>query len=239
MRKAFVISDIHGCYEPFMKLLENWNPEMELIILGDVINRGKDSLKVVQQLIKLKGLYREKVKIIKGNHEDMFLDFLDSPVGNGRKFDMVGGGETIISFAGDDAIMKRNIEDIARVVRQRAEREIDFIRNLPLYYAFGEVLFVHAGIDAATKDWRQAPDKDFMWYDMMPVDENKTGLTIVFGHTPTRILHQDRINNDVWVSEDGSYIGIDGGYIFGGQMNAIIIDERGEVLASYFETSNT
>ena len=234
-----MISDVHGCYEPFMKLLENWKPEMELVILGDVIDRGKDSLKVVQQLMRLKDLYREKVTVIKGNHEDMFLNFLESPVGNGRQYDMVGGGETIISFAGDDEIMKRHIEDIARVVRQRAEREIDFIKNLPLYYEFGEVLFVHAGIDAATKDWRQASEQHFMWFDMMTADENKTGLTIVFGHTPTRILHQDRSNNDVWISEDGSYIGIDGGYSFGGEMNAIVIDDRGEILASYFETINT
>ena len=41
----------------------------------------------------------------------------------------------------------------------------------------------------------------------------------------------------MWMSEDGSYIGVDGGCVFGGQLNVIVIviSEKREVLERYFE----
>ena len=39
----------------------------------------------------------------------------------------------------------------------------------------------------------------------------------------------------MWMSDDDSYIGVDGGCVFGGQLNAIVISEKGDVLERYFE----
>ncbi|WP_042348777.1 metallophosphoesterase family protein [Bacillus massiliigorillae] len=233
MKKAFVISDIHGCYDQLMILLEHWDKEMELVILGDLIDRGDKSLKVVQQMMNLIETYGDKITVLKGNHEDMFLNFLDDPIECGRMYDMVGGGETIISFVDDSSIMKRDIIDISRVVQQKASREVAYIKKLPLYYEFGDVLFVHAGINPLFSDWRNSSENDFMWDREMIRHKNETGLTIVFGHTPTRMLREDTNNNDIWVSRDGSYIGIDGGCVFGGQLNAIVINEKGVILEHY------
>lgn len=44
--KTFVLSDIHGEYEKFEELMKHWNSEtMNLAILGDMIDRGENSLK--------------------------------------------------------------------------------------------------------------------------------------------------------------------------------------------------
>ncbi|WP_223837441.1 metallophosphoesterase [Bacillus swezeyi] len=55
---TFVLSDIHGEYEKFEELMKHWNSEtMNLAILGDMIDRGENSLKVVQKIMQLKKKY--------------------------------------------------------------------------------------------------------------------------------------------------------------------------------------
>lgn len=52
MEKVFVIGDIHGSFDLLEKLLTYWNPEEEqLVFLGDYIDRGPDSLKVLKKLL--------------------------------------------------------------------------------------------------------------------------------------------------------------------------------------------
>ena len=69
----YVISDIHGCYEEYMELLQKINLSQEdwLFILGDAIDRGPEPIKVIQDLMK-----RENITYIIGNHDYMFLHFM-------------------------------------------------------------------------------------------------------------------------------------------------------------------
>ncbi|MGM9925021.1 MAG: metallophosphoesterase family protein [Bacillus sp. (in: firmicutes)] len=231
--KAFVLSDVHGCYDPFIKLLEQWDKEMQLVILGDLIDRGDKSLGVVRHVMKLKDTYGDKVTVLEGNHEDLLLNFLNDPYGYGRMYDMVGGSDTIIDFVGNPSMMQKDILDISKTVQQCASREIDFIKKLPLYYEFGSVLFVHAGIDPLLADWRNTSEETYIWTRDMVHHKNETGLTVVFGHIPTQMLHDDTSNHGIWISKDKSYICVDGGCVFGGQLNAIVISDQGEVLEEY------
>lgn len=232
MKKAFVVSDIHGCYDQFIKVLEHWDKEMELVILGDLIDRGDKSLEVVQHVMELKDTYGDKVTVLKGNHEDMFLNFLDDPFECGEIFFINGGNRTAFSFTNDEFLMFKSYEERVKLIKLM-NPEVDFIRNLDLYYEFGNVLFVHAGINPLLSDWRNTSETDFMWTRNMTYNKNETGLTIVFGHTPTQMLHKNNSNNDIWMSKDQSYICIDGGCAFGGQLNAIVIDGKGEILEKY------
>lgn len=232
MKKAFVVSDIHGCYDQFFNVLDNWDKEMQLVILGDLIDRGDKSLEVVQYVMELKNTYGDKVVCLKGNHEDMFLSFLDSPFEYGELFFANGGARTAFSFVDDEYLMFKSYEERARQIKEK-KKEVEFLRNLDLYFEFGEVLFVHAGINPLLKDWQFTSEADFMWTRNMIYHKNETGLTIVFGHTPTQMIHENTDNNDIWVSKDKSYICIDGGCVFKGQMNAIVINEDGKILDQY------
>jgi serine/threonine protein phosphatase 1 len=62
--RRFAIGDIHGCSRTFRKLIKklNLSPDDEVYILGDMINRGKDSSGVLDYIIKL------KKKVIKSFH---------------------------------------------------------------------------------------------------------------------------------------------------------------------------
>lgn len=66
----YVISDIHGCYHEYIELLKkiNFCDEDELYVLGDVVDRGPDPIKVLQDM-----MLRANVYPILGNHDYMAL----------------------------------------------------------------------------------------------------------------------------------------------------------------------
>lgn len=77
--KYFVVSDVHGFYSILRKTLDEKcfdenNPDHKLVICGDIMDRGNEPLQMqnyIMHLIKL-----DKVILIRGNHEDLMLDFL-------------------------------------------------------------------------------------------------------------------------------------------------------------------
>jgi serine/threonine protein phosphatase 1 len=71
----YAITDIHGCIETFNALLDqiDLRPTDELYLLGDYVDRGPDSVGVIDRIMELQdGGYF--VKCLKGNHEEMALD---------------------------------------------------------------------------------------------------------------------------------------------------------------------
>lgn len=74
-RHVWVVNDIHGCYQRLMDELKrrHFNPYEDLLIsVGDMIDRGPDSVKSLQ-------LINEKwFRAVRGNHEQMALDSLDN-----------------------------------------------------------------------------------------------------------------------------------------------------------------
>ena len=191
MEKAFVLSDIHGCYKQLQALLNHWDKEMPLFILGDLIDRGEDSFKVVQAIMNLKKMYGNKVVVLMGNHEEMFLQFIENPSKFGELYFMNGGNKTVFDFTQGSAVLAKDFDEMAEQLKQFAADEVSFIRSLPLYNEFGDVLFVHAGIDQSLPDWRDTSKEDFLWDRNMVLQKNETGKTMVFGHTPTPYLHKD------------------------------------------------
>ena len=78
MKKYFAVSDIHGFYKELRTSLKNVgfdvnNNEHILIVCGDIFDRGDEPIKVYKFL---KSLPKERVILIRGNHEDLFLKLL-------------------------------------------------------------------------------------------------------------------------------------------------------------------
>lgn len=234
MNKAFAISDIHGDYKKFIELLDYWNPEeSKLIIMGDLVDRGERSLYVVHKVMELKKVYKNKVIVLKGNHEDMFLNFLKyKDYEYGDIFFRNGGNTTSMEFADDEFLMFKSYEQRANIILEKRKEEVEFLRKMMYYYKFGNVLFVHAGVDPYISEWKNTENYKFLWNRNGWKHKNETGKVIVFGHTPTMHIHDDK-RNDIWISKDKTYICVDGGSVFGGQLNGILIDNDGEVLNTY------
>ncbi len=69
----YVMSDVHGQYKTYMKMLKKIDLKAEdtLYVLGDVIDRGPDGIKILFDLMK-----RPNAVLILGNHEMLMLDAL-------------------------------------------------------------------------------------------------------------------------------------------------------------------
>ena len=70
---TYVIGDIHGCFDQFTKLLKKINYKKDkdkLILLGDLVNRGPDSLSVINHCMA-----DSSIITVLGNH-DLYLLYL-------------------------------------------------------------------------------------------------------------------------------------------------------------------
>ena len=71
-----IIGDIHGCITPLLELLEYVEDRADSIIfLGDYIDRGADSKKVVDEILELQRRHRQVITLM-GNHEFMLRNYL-------------------------------------------------------------------------------------------------------------------------------------------------------------------
>ena len=67
----YVMSDLHGYpMEKFLEIMKNINFSSEdfLYVLGDVIDRGRDGVKLLKWLMQ-----NSNTQLLLGNHEDMML----------------------------------------------------------------------------------------------------------------------------------------------------------------------
>lgn len=62
----YAVSDLHGCYDKYIKLLERlkMTSDDSLYILGDIVDRGSDGMKILLDLIKRKNVFS-----CRGNHD--------------------------------------------------------------------------------------------------------------------------------------------------------------------------
>lgn len=225
MERTLVISDIHGCYDELIAILTKVNyvpQEDKLIILGDMIDRGKKSKQVVEHILSLQK--KHNVIVIGGNHEDMFLQWLDEPFDRNHIYGSNGGWETIESYCKPHHVYGKTSK-VKQVIHKYYKEHISFFRTLVNYTEDDHYIFVHAGIDFKLENWRDTP-KEYARGVREKFFErrNTSGKSIVFGHTPTPFLHygENRDNTDVWISGDGK-IGIDGGCSMGGQLHCLVI----------------
>lgn len=219
MTSFLVIGDIHGCFKEAKKLIDTLHTDQQLILLGDYVDRGPDSKESLDYV-------KEKVAAgavaLRGNHEDMFLNFMAQPNHNASLYLPQGGYQTFLSYG----YKNMEFDVLAKAFLKDYKEDYDFISNLPLYYETEQFIMVHAGVSPFVDDWHDTPAEDFMWIrEWFHNSPNFTGKTVIFGHTPTSYLHPDK-SHDIWFSPDRSKIGIDGGMVFGGKLHALAITEE-------------
>lgn len=228
----FVLSDIHGCLHELKVMMTQWNPDKEkLVFLGDAVDRGADSYGVIRYLKNLEEQHGDKVVILQGNHDNEFTSWLAMGELAGIYYNTMHD-DTIKSFyrAKGREMQKDTRQQRASFLLHNFRKEISFLRHLPLYHETENLLFVHAGIDYTVADWRQSGPGTLLWIRNAFFDSEATiDKRVVFGHTPTRYLNEDK-SNRIWVSREGDKVGVDGGCVFGGQLNAVVFNEKGDIL---------
>lgn len=76
--KNYAISDIHGMYGSYMEAINTLNENDTLFIIGDVIDRGKNGIKILQDIIqRQKEGTKPPIIFFLGNHEIQMLESID------------------------------------------------------------------------------------------------------------------------------------------------------------------
>lgn len=232
----FVVGDPHGCIYELREILQFWNRERDhLVLLGDLTDRGLYSLECLELAMELNKL--GNVTVLGGNHEELFLEWLDiegKEKGLDGYYYMSDFDNTIRSFFPNEpgVLYKYTKPKLADTLKELYPDILEFMRNRPLYLETENIIFAHAGI-SGNVDWKKTADKDCKWIRKEFIyGKNRTGKKVIFGHTLTKNIREDK-KDDIWISDCGTKIGIDGGCVFGGQLNAVRLDPNGDLVDTY------
>lgn len=164
-----VIGDIHGRLDLLDRVLDalDADPDLrggyDMVIAGDMVDRGPESLGVLDRVQALIQDRANPVIALMGNHERMMLDFIN---GGDTAFTWlrVGGRETVQSLGLHLAPKALNDPDRVRAeVRDRlGAARMEWLSELPLFHRSGNVITVHAAYDAEQPEDRQDP-KTLLW----------------------------------------------------------------------------
>ena len=226
----YAIGDIHGCYNLLLKIIkliekdisQNKIKHPAFVFLGDYIDRGPDSRKVIELLINIKKKY--KSIFLKGNHEDVLLRFID----NHKKCSLLvinGGMPTLESYGINtleiDPSINKKISEPDKIYKKIHEQflknmpksHLDFLNNdLKLYYETDNYFFAHAGVRPGVSLNNQT-EQDLLWIrEPFLSNTTKYKKLIIHGHT---ITNKADINPN--------RIGIDTGAYHTDELTAIVL----------------
>lgn len=200
--KYFVISDVHSFYDAMMDALNKQgfdpeNKEHNLIVCGDLFDRGDDTVKVFEFVRSL--AEQDRLFYIYGNHEELLLDCVNDILkGSVRNHHITNGTfQTICDFTGMnkyDLYMGPYGTMDMKEFSSKISPLLDFIDKYAVDVAeIGEYIFVHGWVPCdpkegvVAKNWFTA-DADWesaRWINGMNAWANGAklpGYTIVCGH---------------------------------------------------------
>ena len=162
-----------------MALLDkiNFTPGDTLFICGDIIDKGKNSIKLAKLISQM-----PNAKCIAGNHEYDFLKYYWGLMRN--------------SPSDFDAVLRQLQQYFPDDGDMLSWELVDWFETLPFYIEEDDFICVHAGVPL-DNDGRIVPlekatpeqlvyDREFKERDV----EVKGGKCVFFGHTPTSYLTQ-------------------------------------------------
>jgi serine/threonine protein phosphatase 1 len=215
--RVYAIGDIHGRADLFEMIIAQIEADdaargpaqTTVILLGDLVDRGPDSAGVIARARDWAA--RRPVRMLQGNHEEMFLKAFDDDV-TLRHFLRFGGRETLLSYPiTPDEYQRTTIEELQVLMRERVPAaDIAFMAAMENLIRVGDYVFVHAGIrPGVALDAQKTGDLRWIRAEFLD-DATPRDFAVVHGHTitPAPELHPWRI-------------GIDTGAFASGQLTAV------------------
>jgi serine/threonine protein phosphatase 1 len=214
--RLYAIGDIHGRADLLTQLhrmiladaaSHATNQRLIAIHLGDYVDRGPQGSDVIELLsgVVLPGF---ETVFLKGNHEQLMLEYLDG--GDGKIWFHNGGETTAESYGvapleadlwGDGATDTR-----AALRHMVPDKHIRFLNGLALSARYGDYYFAHAGIDPAIPLDDQS-ERDLLWIrDRFLTSTDDHGVVVVHGHSIARTV--DIRPNRIGIDTGASYSGV-------------------------------
>ncbi|MBV7259197.1 metallophosphoesterase family protein [Erythrobacter crassostreae] len=222
--RYYVIGDIHGCLDQYTALIDAIEEDdagakpadTRVVLLGDLVDRGPDSAGVIERTRKWQK--KRNVRVLAGNHEEMFLQSFEKP-DILRHFLKHGGRETILSYGiSKKQFNAMTLDEMHALLPQIVpQSERDYIESFEEMIIAGDYVFVHAGIDPSQPLDAQKRSDLFWIRDRFLSHEGPLEKVVVHGHT---IFDT--------VMDCGNRIGVDTGAFRSGVLTALVLegDER-------------
>lgn len=212
--EIFAFGDVHGRSDLLSALMEEAAATPKLathrvaVFLGDLIDRGPDSLGVVDLAASAAAIIgADECVGLMGNHEAVMRMALDTETEPMAALDAFatwirnGGDQVLAEFVGPSAIPRYPDELLAAARRDLPERIAAWLGALRPHWRSGGLLFVHAGVhpQIPLESFLAAPwntplevlDEDAHWawvrwpfLHHKPGPEGHHGYFVVHGHTP-------------------------------------------------------
>lgn len=214
----YLASDLHGySLEKFKAILNKvgFSDEDFLYILGDVIDRGKDGVKILKWL-----MLQPNAQLILGNHEAMLLscDFLFDEITE-DSINKLNGSELSIYSTWVANGGQPTIDALSATRSSEIDYILEYLREAPLYETLTvngkDFILTHSGLGCFRKDKKLAEYSraDLLWTRPNLNQRYFDDITVVFGHTPTVYYGEENrgkaIVTDTWIDIDaGAALGL-------------------------------
>lgn len=197
--RRFAITDIHGFFDTFQKILTKieLKKEDQLFLLGDMIDKGKKGKETLDLVINLidSGY---SIFPLRGNHEDMIL--------KSHKQDYDTDTLRLPTLRKSKGIRDKQRKILPKYLR--------LIEKLPFYYELDKFFLVHAGFDfSKTKPFENY--KSMIWISQFSVDNAIiNGKTVIHGHSQRRLskIRETIDNKDYKIGLDNNTMNINSEY---------------------------
>lgn len=237
-KRILVTSDIHGNLVWFKELLSlaEFSDDDMLVIVGDIIQKGPESLKTLRYVMEL--CEKTNVTCLMGNVDDFsvyciyslaednaewfynFNSHMRDWYGSSLFFDMA-------LECGYDVRSAKQALEIKDEIMSRFKKELDFIAYLPVVLETENYVFVHGGLrekNVADNEKHQAFNltkyDNFMWDTPHKFDKY-----VMVGHWPVRLYDKKIMKLNPIIDKEKKIISMDGGcgITKEGQLNLMII----------------
>jgi serine/threonine protein phosphatase 1 len=176
--RLIIYGDLHGEYTKLQDLMNKISLSKKndtLIFLGDYIDRGEHSRKVIDYIIDLQKNYN--VVCLLGNHESLAIESIANPdsfIVN--SWIQNGGYSTLANYDKD--------------IKEMDSVHGDWLRSLKLIHETENHIFVHGHL-RWDKDIDEQDEEACLWGRFDSIKPHKSGKTVVVGHTIQHGGHTD------------------------------------------------
>lgn len=228
-QRTIVISDIHADLVAFKKLLKKvkFTQQDVLILLGDMVEKGPNSLELLQYVIQLRKTHT--IYAVCGNCDAIALEVFKDDRNKdllgyilSRKNTLVG---EMCRFLGITINRDLDMQKAKEILREQFREELEFIQNLPHVLEVNEYVFAHAAMKP--EGLQDMKPSQVMRADAF-MDQGYTfGKYHVVGHWPTVLYSKAIPDCNIRIDREHKIIGIDGANVLkkDGQLNALIIED--------------
>lgn len=221
----YAVSDLHGCYKKFLGMLEliGFSDRDTMYVLGDVVDRGKDGIKLLLDLME-----RKNVIVLRGNHDHSAYLMLKHFGMSVDSYDTESLLEAFRLWVSDGGYA--TYKEFKKLKSADRRKVISFLMSLPFYREItvnGRSFFLSHTMPEKEKmdSFEDCRMNDFLLGEIEYEKVYDSKRFFVTGHTPTGFIDRE-YTGKIW--QKNNHIAVDCGAVFGQPLGCVCLDNLEE-----------